>query len=344
MGAELIFRIKFFGSSRAFQSFVKSDNITSMLGIDSWMISDPDLGYRLNPSDPEINELSMKDREVTSPKPTGVFRILVLGDSVTYLGRPNFVDLLKQRFSIYPKIEVYNAGTPGYTTYQELVYLKKYISLIQPDLVILSYCTNDNFKFLHSFNYRGTMIVADEVITKFEKNHFLEKFAKKSLILAMVRQQYVENQIEKKVVEYPWEKTLDFNQAWIDQSWPEFGLYLEEIKLVSNNNNAGLVVVTFPLEMQFNPGLAQKNYDYVTKPQAKVAFYSKQLNVPNLDLFSTFFNFHQTDEPFLDGVHLNGKGAILAADSIFNFLQANSAVLAEIIQASQSAQLGNGIR
>ena len=43
----------------------------------------------------------------------------------------------------YP-VSVYNAGTPGYTSYQGRVLLEKKILPLQPDIVIISYSINDN--------------------------------------------------------------------------------------------------------------------------------------------------------------------------------------------------------
>ena len=49
-----------------------------------------------------------------------------------------------------PSIEVINAGVPGYTTYQELEFLKIYGLDMKPDLVILGFVFNDLFyKYLH---------------------------------------------------------------------------------------------------------------------------------------------------------------------------------------------------
>ena len=40
-------------------------------------------------------------------------------------------------------IEVINAGIPGYTTYQELEFLKIYGLQMEPDLVVLGFVFND---------------------------------------------------------------------------------------------------------------------------------------------------------------------------------------------------------
>jgi hypothetical protein len=67
------------------------------------------------------------------------------------------VDILKNRF-IDSSIEIINASTPGYTTYQELIFFKKYILQTNPDIVILAYVLNDNHKFLHKFDAEGNML------------------------------------------------------------------------------------------------------------------------------------------------------------------------------------------
>ncbi len=48
------------------------------------------------------------------------------------------------------EFEIVNAGIPGYTTYQELEFLKIYGLEMNPDMVILGFVFNDvYYKYLH---------------------------------------------------------------------------------------------------------------------------------------------------------------------------------------------------
>ena len=95
-------------------------------------------------------------------KPTGTFRVICLGDSVTFGYRvptvwpdkPTEYDheslpfpmlLEKHLRSVNPsrKIEVFPMAVPGYTSHQGLAWLQREIDRLQPDMVIASFGWND---------------------------------------------------------------------------------------------------------------------------------------------------------------------------------------------------------
>jgi hypothetical protein len=98
-----------------------------------------------------INGLGFRDsREYALEKPSGTFRILVLGDSVTFGHGATFETtypyLLEKRLEAWrPDVrwEVWNLGVPGYNTRQELVYLQEVGRQYQPDLVVIGFYPND---------------------------------------------------------------------------------------------------------------------------------------------------------------------------------------------------------
>jgi len=79
-----------------------------------------------------------------------VFRVLVLGDSVTFghgtSGDTTYPYLLEQRLRAWrPAVawEVWNLGVPGYATSQELAQLRQVADAWDPDLVIVGFFQND---------------------------------------------------------------------------------------------------------------------------------------------------------------------------------------------------------
>src|SRR5207237_10295818 len=80
-----------------------------------------------------INAAGMRgDRELSRPKPAGVFRVVVLGDSFTFGGKVQVEDTfpaaLEREFrSADPSLptEVLNLAVPGYNTEQEMLSLKE---------------------------------------------------------------------------------------------------------------------------------------------------------------------------------------------------------------------------
>lgn len=128
-------------------------------GTPGFYLSDPVLGQRLAPgydgwfagAPVHINALGFRDsRDYTVEKPTGTYRILVLGDSVTFghgaLYETTYPYLLEQRLKAWrPDVswEVWNLGVPGYNTRQELDYLRAVRARFAPDLVVVGFFVND---------------------------------------------------------------------------------------------------------------------------------------------------------------------------------------------------------
>ncbi|HYE85766.1 MAG TPA: GDSL-type esterase/lipase family protein, partial [Vicinamibacterales bacterium] len=128
-------------------------------GTPSFYISDPVLGERLNPGydgyfagvPVKINSLGFRDpREYSLEKPRGTFRIVVLGDSVTFghgaLYEATYPYLLEQRLRAWRRDvqwQVWNLGVPGFSTRDELTYLQQIGDRYAPDLVIVGFFIND---------------------------------------------------------------------------------------------------------------------------------------------------------------------------------------------------------
>lgn len=88
------------------------------------------------------------DHEVAATPEEGAFRIVGLGDSITWgecVNREDtFLGVLEGLLSaVRDRVEVVNAGVVGYSTYQERLMLEARILPYRPDVVIVTYCTND---------------------------------------------------------------------------------------------------------------------------------------------------------------------------------------------------------
>ena len=98
------------------------------------------------------NSQGIRAQEPVGPKGKGVFRIICIGDSITFGldvdDRFTYPSQLEQILNQLPesagkKIEVINAGVPTYTTRQGLIYLDERLLQFQPDLVIAAFGGND---------------------------------------------------------------------------------------------------------------------------------------------------------------------------------------------------------
>jgi hypothetical protein len=98
-----------------------------------------------------INSLGLRDaREYALVKQPNTFRILVLGDSVTFghgsVYEHTYPYLIEQRLKAWrPDVDwqVWNAAVPGYNTSQELAHLVEVGPRFDPDLVIVGFYEND---------------------------------------------------------------------------------------------------------------------------------------------------------------------------------------------------------
>lgn len=137
-----------------FERFKWQDDGNSIVHIKS---DNPRLVYELRPGvklseEIQINSHGFRDAEFSHEKPEGVYRIVVIGDSVTF-------GWLQGQDEIYPEIlerrlnetapagrryEVFNLGVGGYNAAQELELLRSKGMAYHPDLVLVGYCSNDN--------------------------------------------------------------------------------------------------------------------------------------------------------------------------------------------------------
>jgi lysophospholipase L1-like esterase len=97
-----------------------------------------------------INEQGFRDRSRALPKPPDVFRILALGDSVTFgygveqdEAYPSQLEALLAERPSDARVEVLNLGVGGYNAYNEAALLAGRGRDYQPDLVLVQFCIND---------------------------------------------------------------------------------------------------------------------------------------------------------------------------------------------------------
>ena len=132
-------------------------------GLFSTRVYDPLLSWRLRPGGwlpgrvARINSQGLVGAEFSWKKPADTFRILALGDSVTYglyacgIGifcrrapYPSALENLLKEGTASDRFEVLDAGVYGYTTLQGLRYYRVYLTGLDEDLVALMFGWNDH--------------------------------------------------------------------------------------------------------------------------------------------------------------------------------------------------------
>ena len=285
-------------------------------------VPDEQLGNRVK-NIAGYNSLGLRNPEI-SPK-ENQFRVLFLGDSVVDAFD---IGLLKERLKIYyphTKIEIINAGVSGYTTKQELDFLKQYGMGINPDLVILGFVLNDLFDYLHRPNVKGelrgwhpyterTWFAEDCFFGRIFYHSYFAHYIVKRINLAW---QELKRRLGRHTYEF--EIRTDFHAAWKDFMWKGEERLLTNMKNLLKTNNITLVIVCFPMKDQIDEENIKEDKPFVLKPQQKLIEICQKLEVPFLDLWSSFYE-RRDENYFCDYLHFTHEGNIIIADRLTGFI------------------------
>ena len=98
------------------------------------------------------NHWGMRSPERPIAKPPGVQRIVLMGDSMTYgqgVADDEALGVQLERVLANPRVEIWNAGVPGYTMVDYVGQLTERVLPLQPDLILLQLARNDSAPPLH---------------------------------------------------------------------------------------------------------------------------------------------------------------------------------------------------
>src|ERR1700733_336546 len=123
-------------------------------------VANPDLSFAHAPNRSaflmgvpvSINSDGLRDREFSLEKPSGVYRVMMLGDSTTFgwgvKPEDTAAKFLERKLNAdlpagYNRVEVMNTGVGNYDTVQEVTYYETIGWKYHPDLVVLVFFIND---------------------------------------------------------------------------------------------------------------------------------------------------------------------------------------------------------
>lgn len=163
---------------------------------------DPTLGWIPKPNQQSFtvdksvltNSLGLRNREIRTPKPSGVFRVLCLGDSQTF---GNAVDqdktysaqlevLLSER-SQGTSVEVVNAGVQVYDTVQQVDLFERLAPTVSPDVVTIGFYLNDIGEVLRT----DKLVKVTDDTGEFRREGFIKRFTPYRLIYLLKRSRLV---------------------------------------------------------------------------------------------------------------------------------------------------------
>jgi lysophospholipase L1-like esterase len=295
----------------------------------TWVQYDEDLVYRLKPNFGAFNEHGLYDHPLD--KASGRFRVLVLGDSVAFGGRDvndtiaGRVEGILNTYGALAPTDLINAAVPGYTNYQELVYLKKYGLEFRPQLVGVIFVFNDLHKFLHDFHVNNGRLdpkafydFTPEV--RREVGGPLYRWARKSVFLRWLRSSFrIADRAARMYRQrgFSFDYRPDFYTAWRDEPWKSIEAQLREMVDLGKRASFRVFLVAVPFGEQLRKDYQARDFAYVVKPQRKLQEICGRLGIPYLDLFPVV----DGEAHMTDGIHLNEAGRAVAAVKIAEFLR-----------------------
>ncbi|MEW5994453.1 MAG: SGNH/GDSL hydrolase family protein [Candidatus Zixiibacteriota bacterium] len=108
---------------------------------------DQDLFWKRSPDEPGINSLGFWGPDIITPKPGGVYRVVVLGDSCAEQDYARFLErcLNSSLDADATRYECALLAVAGYSSYQGKVIAEKVAPALEPDLAVICYGWNDHW-------------------------------------------------------------------------------------------------------------------------------------------------------------------------------------------------------
>jgi len=298
-----------------------------------------------------INSLGFRGKEYAVQKDGNVFRIVVLGDSVTFgvgvddaaVFTRRMEDLLRQRRP--SAVEVINLGVVGYDLDQELAILRAKGLSLMPDLVIVGVTLNDlesgdsNEQTLFNLRVSGDgglrLVLAKAGVRLFGvTNAFLRT---RLHVYNFVKTRFVRFAFQHQILT-PDFRILELTPGALHGPIGRFAVGLRELKSIADRHRFSLLVVIFPYEMELSHEALEKHRAFYrvhladrvleAYPQQELRRLCEALAIPVLDLLETF-RARESEGLFLnqpsvqDFVHLSPRGHAVAAEAIVRSLRRN---------------------
>lgn len=292
----------------------------------------------------ESNSLGIRGEEILNEKTKK--RVLVIGDSIVYgFGvddKNTFPRLLEKELNKkYKSYEVINAGVGPYNIAQIYQAFKlKWLSL-QPDMVILAinisnfvkysdwcfdkktgnirlkYPRQGSFKSSTQGPLKGRLGRIGRLIDKL----YIFRYWVKPFILSLIFKKT--SSVENKLGNSDALDKFIFCYSKKGKLWDQRKKYLKKLKTLCDQKKIKLLTITFPLTSQYEEN--EKGY-----PQSIIEKYCKQVNILNVNLFSSFsivINKPQKiSKYFFDFIHLTPLGNKLVAKQISDFILKNKLI------------------
>lgn len=307
--------------------FLVAEVVLSLAGYGQVEIYDADrrLFWRLKPHQDcytkvdhkpvHINSRGTRGPEFEVPKPSGVIRILSVGDSKTfgwglteaetYSGR--LQALLQARVPPGKKVEVINAGVNAWSYPQIKVFLKEVGLSWQPDYVLLA-----DANLWTQFSEDSDPAFVDKMLMRVRMKNLLRRSAVYHFVVE-VQLNHVYQKYRTKFIPIDPKQDQLFKEAQKSDPTAFFRKAIEESCVLSKAAGAQPVVMFIPILGEWESGPSKE-------VQAAKRELCRRMDVPFVD-FGEDIRPPEAEGLYLDAdpVHLNAKGNELVAGRLAGF-------------------------
>lgn len=261
---------------------------------------DPLLGHALVPgqhafthSHPvAINSYGFRDREHLVTPEFGTFRILCIGDSLTFGDGVAIEDTYPKQLETVlnesgtGKFEVINAGVPSYDTWQEVMFFRIKGVRFEPRIVILGFYGND---IVPRPEVVKPLLSSDRTLSRKGMGKVLPDrvvhLLKGSRILLFLKDRVAKlvNLVQPSS-EYLHQRALLEGQPdrFVERGWQEVESSLQEMAKLQESHRFRFIIVSFPMAEQLVHAYPESQYP------AKLKMIAESLNISYVDLYPAF--------------------------------------------------------
>jgi lysophospholipase L1-like esterase len=272
-----------------------------------------------------INNLGLRGEDISLEKPQNTYRILGVGDSVTFGEGVNDKDTYLVKLNNYltktykrKSFQMINCGISGYNTKDEVIYLKNRWVGLQPDYAIIMFTMSDGYSddvFADSaLGPLATGLMNGTTQLPEGEREFKSKFLS-WVINTINRKRTSDRLIDIYLSQYSKNPMLE------GYNWENTKYYFALAHEILNDINCKMVIVIFPELFRIND-----NYPF-KEIHEKIKAESKRQGIPVLDLLPAFQRYktnelwvHPTDH------HPNELAHEVMAQEILNFLKTNNGI------------------
>jgi lysophospholipase L1-like esterase len=286
----------------------------------------------------DINRFGYRGPEIPQKKGPGEFRILVLGDSITWADylpeEQGYVRRLESRLrdaADTERITVINGGIGDVGTKEEVDILEEQGLRLSPDVVVVEWYLNDSrppWGFAGELGGRGWLrrhsLVAEKAYMALHLYRWLGengtdrlRWGRTSQILAWANRRDAFLQLAR-------DAAFDWGAAWSPESWAVVDTQFARLRALADRHGFDVAVVAFPVSYQVYAGFVEDTPQRELRSRA-AAFGFQFLDL--LPLLRGWPHLHWQarafgdDEVYFDQCHLRIAANDVVAQEIASFLR-----------------------